>query len=285
MSGPELLYAADGHEIWKGDSLDPEHVTAIMGDRKADLLCFDAPYSEKTHSGHADGKVTADRAGSWAERAKPSVRAARANFSAKVNYAKRLAAEYGKADRRDIDYAAWTPQHVYEFCFHWIEFTAGWWVSITDDQLAPTWANNFEGRGLYTFAPLPLVETGSRVRMTGDGPSNWTCWIVVARPRTREFASWGTLPGAYVQPGERDLQQGSKDRVVGGKPLYAMTRLVEDYSRKGGLVVDPTCGGGTTCQAAKMTGRRSIGIDTSEERLEIAVRRLRGAKEQRALFS
>lgn len=282
---PELLCDVDGHELWLGDSLNPEHVAAIMRDRKANLLCLDAPYSEKTHAGHREGKVTADRAGQWAANAKPSGRAARANnFQAKVNYAARLASEYGKAHRRDIDYAAWSPENVESFCAIWCPLTAGWCVSITDDVLAPVWGAAFDSHDRYKFAPLPLVETGSRVRMTGDGPSNWTCWIVVARPRTREFASWGTLPGAYVQPGERDLQQGDSGRVVGGKPLKAMTRLVEDYSKRGGLVVDPTCGGGTTCIAAKMTGRRSIGIDTSAERIEIAARRLRDFKEQRALF-
>jgi hypothetical protein len=281
----ELLCDVDGHELWLADSLNAEHVAAIMRDRKADLLCLDAPYSEKTHAGHKEGKVTADRASNWAKNAKPSGRAARANnFSAKVAYAQRLASEYGKADRRDIDYAAWSPQNVYEFCYHWCPLTSGWCVSITDDQLAPAWGDNFEARGLYRFAPLPLVETGSRVRMTGDGPSNWTCWVVVARPRTRAFASWGTLRGAYVVPGARALQQGQGERVVGGKAEAAMVAIVQDYSRRGDLVVDPTCGAGTTCMAAKMTGRRSIGIDNSAERIEIAARRLRDAREQRALF-
>lgn len=286
LADPRCLYSADGHELWLGDSLNPDHVAAIMGDRKADLLCLDAPYSAKTHSGHHNGKVTADCAGNWAANAKPSGKAKNPeNFAAKVAYAQRLASEYGKADRRDIDYDAWSMQDVEAFCALWCPRVSGWCVSITDDHLAPIWAGEFDAHDLYRFAPLPLVETGSRVRMTGDGPSNWTCWIVVARPKTREFSSWGTLCGAYVQPGERDLQQGIKERVVGGKPIYAMTRIVDDYSRKGGLIVDPTCGAGTTCQAARMTGRRSIGIDTSEERLEIAIRRIRKAREQRGLFS
>lgn len=286
MANPDRVYSHDGHELWLADCLVPEQVELIMAGRKANLLCLDAPYSEKTHAGHREGKVTADRAGSWAQNAKPSGRAERAgNFNAKLNYARRLATEYGKADRRDIDYAAWSMADVEGFCALWCPLTCGWCVSITDDVLAPIWGGEFEAHDLYRFAPLPLVETGSRVRMTGDGPSNWTCWIVVARPSNREFASWGTLPGAYVQPGERALQQGADDRVVGGKPRKAMCRLIEDYSRRSDLVVDPTCGGGTTCEAAKMTGRRSIGIDTSAERLEIAARRLSGSREQRSLFA
>lgn len=282
---PRCLYRDDAAELWLGDSLDAEHVAAIMGERRADLLAFDAPYSKKTHEGHREGKVTADRAANWAKNAKPSGRAARAgNFKAKVAYAERLASEYGKADRRDIDYAAWSPEDVAGFCGIWCPATAGWCISITDDVLAPVWGAAFEQHELYRFAPLPLVETGSRVRMTGDGPSNWTCWIVVARPRRVPFSKWGTLRGAYVQPGERGLQQGGDERVVGAKPLAAMAGLVQDYSRRGELVVDPTCGGGTTIVAAKMNGRRAIGIDTSEERLEVAIRRLAKSREQRSLF-
>jgi len=282
---PDRVYSIDGHELWLADCLVPEHVELIMAGRKADLLCLDAPYSEHTHKGHAQGKVTADRAGNWAANAKPGKRVKRpGNFAAKVAYAERLASEYGKAERRDIDYPAWSPADVQAFCALWMPLTGGWSVSITDHVLAPVWGDSFEEHDRYQFSPLPLVETGSRVRMTGDGPSNWTCWVVVARPRHVPYSKWGTLPGAYVQPGERDLQQGKDARVVGGKPLESMCRIVSDYSRRGDLVVDPTAGGGTTCKAARMNGRRSIGIDTSAERLEIAARRLRDSREQRTLF-
>jgi hypothetical protein len=137
----------------------------------------------------------------------------------------------------------------------------------------------------YVFAPLPCVETGSRVRMTGDGPSSWSCWLVVARPKSRAFASWGALPGAYVQPAEREINKhGGTDRIVGGKPLKTMLAIVCDYSRRGDLVVDPTCGAGTTLMAAKMAGRRSIGIEKDPGRAQIAVARLRKTNEQRSLF-
>lgn len=64
-----------------------------------------------------------------------------------------------------------------------------------------------------------------------------------------------------------------------------MIAIVGDYSRRGALVVDPTCGGGTTLVAAKASGRRSIGIDSKPEHCEIAARRLRDSREQRSLFA
>src|SRR5690606_34553635 len=109
-----------------------------------------------------------------------------------------------------------------------------------------------------------------RVRLLGDGPSTWTCWIVVARPRSVEFARWGTLPGAYVLP------PGHAERmpVVGGKPLWLMERLVEDYSRPGDLVCDPCCGAGTTLEAALRTGRLAVGGDAMREHAELAAARV-----------
>jgi hypothetical protein len=265
----DLFYNdGSGHELWLADSLVEDDVRGVMGDRKADSLIFDAPFSEKTHSGHRGGKLTADRAAAWAKSANGKA-AASANFKHEVAYAARVTAS-GDSGRNDLDYPAWHPADVAGFVALWEPLTAGWIVSITDDILAPSWRHELDACGRFAFP---------------DGPSPWTVWIMVARPRTRTFASWGTLPGAYVQPAERDINSsGGSDRIVGGKPRKAMCRIVQDYSRRGDLVVDPTCGAGTTCMAAKMTGRRSIGIDTSAERLEIAARRLRDSREQRSLF-
>lgn len=269
----ERIYSDDLSEIWIGNALDADDIAAVMGDRVANALIVDAPYSEKTHQGHREGKLTAERAHNFAK-------AHADNPTPESRYAGR-----NPAMRRDIDYAHWTPEDAERFAELWVPRVNGWQVSITDDPLAPHWVRAFDAAGLYAFAPLPLVETGSRIRMAGDGPSNWTCWIVVARPRTREFASWGTLPGAYIQPAERDVNsRGGPDRIVGGKPLKSMLAIVRDYSRPGDLIVDPCCGGGTTLLAAKMQGRRSIGIEQDRGRAELAAKRLRKAKHQRDLF-
>jgi hypothetical protein len=69
-------------------------------------------------------------------------------------------------------------------------------VWMTDSDLALAVRQAMEAAGRYAFAPLPFYQPGRSVRLTGDGPSSWTDWIVVAR--TKAQLKWGTLPGGYV---------------------------------------------------------------------------------------
>ena len=265
----DLLYSDPLAEVWHGDALDPQCIAAVMGDRQADLLCLDAPYSDKTHVGHKNGKMTADRAAAFAARPVKN-RLSRSNSKQERSYAARKSAA-GESGRRDIDYPPWSPADVDRFVELWAPRCAGWLVSITDDVLSQSWRSAYEVEGLVTFASLPLVETGSRVRMSGDGPSAWSCFVMVARPRGKAFQSWGTLRGAYIVPGERDQNSADgTDRIVGGKPKQAMIEIVQDYSRDGQLVVDPTCGAATTLIAALRTGRRCIGIEKDRATAELA---------------
>lgn len=58
------------------------------------------------------------------------------------------------------------------------------------------------------------------------------------------------------------------------KPLAVMSYLITLGSRPKDLVLDPFVGSGTTCLAAKMLGRRSIGIDNNPEYIQISEARL-----------
>ena len=58
------------------------------------------------------------------------------------------------------------------------------------------------------------------------------------------------------------------------KPVLLLERIIEISTNAGDLVLDPFCGSGTTMVAAKLLGRSSIGIDISEEAVDLAQRRL-----------
>lgn len=220
---------------WRDVLADVEMVDAVI---------TDCPYSEKTHTGSDDG---AEASKKW-DRAigRPDCAAA----------------------RQKITYAAWTETDVNTFVDSWAPRCRGWFCTITDHVLAPHWAAALERHGRYVFAPLPIVETGSRVRLTGDGPSSWTCWLVVARPKSEEFRKWGTLPGAYIGRGRGDREH------IGGKDTEIMRAIVRDYTRPGDLVCDPCAGAATTLIAAAIEGRRAVGAEMDPATYEKARKRL-----------
>ena len=221
----------------------------VLADVTCDTLIVDAPYSERTHDGHAAGEI------------------ARVDLSAyKAKHGGAGACPNG---RNAINYDRWSTEDVAAFVAAWHPRTRGWFVSITDSALAPVWQAALAGTGRYVFPPLPFLEMGKQPRLTGDGPASWTCWIVVARPSTREFASWGSLPGGYTTSSKH-----FPDRIPGGKPLPFMRSLVRDYSRLGDVVCDPCCGGGTTLIAAAIEGRTAIGSEMDAATHAIASKRL-----------
>ena len=65
-------------------------------------------------------------------------------------------------------------------------------------------------------------------------------------------------------------------------PEQMVTRVVSLVTPPGGIVLDPFCGSGTTCVAAKREGMNYIGIDISEEYCEIARKRV--ANTEQSLF-
>lgn len=179
-----------------------------------------------------------------------------------------------RADGHDIAglrprYKAWTPVDVREFVHEWSPFCRGWFVALTSHDLVPAWENAHAEVGRYCFAPVPCVMRGMTVRMRADGPSSWTVYAVVARPRTKTFARWGTLDGAYYGPASREAGGGR------GKPAWLMQALVRDYTRLGDVLADPFAGWGATLAAAVATGRTAIGSEVDHAAFSEAVRRLR----------
>ena len=68
----------------------------------------------------------------------------------------------------------------------------------------------------------------------------------------------------------------AKERV--GYPTQKLelllARIINASTNKGDLILDPFCGGGTTCRAAKTLGRNYIGIDVSKDACDISRTRL-----------
>jgi len=174
----------------------------------------------------------------------------------------------GQSEARGaLAYAALSEDDVRAFVASWAPRCRGWFVAMTDDVLAPVWRRSFADAGRYDFAPLPILQ--HRPRLQGDGPSSSTVWMLVSRPRSSEWMGWGSLPGWYEAPPEKNAG------VLGAKPLGLMRAIVRDYTRPDDLVVDPFCGSGTTALACAMEGRRCVTAEVDERTYDLAVKRLR----------
>ena len=251
--------------------------TALADVEMVDAVIVDAPYSARTHGGH-DAAPTVG--GDPFKRSTHGLQ--KGGMSKFWEYSDGTSRV--PCDRRAINYGGWTPDDVRAFVSSWSPRCRGWMVTITDHTLAPAWAAAMADAGRYVFAPLPWFAPGSRVRLTGDGPSSWTCWIIVGRPRSGTYRDgtaahkWGTLPGGYNVTSER----GSH---IGGKPSKLMRMLVNDYSRPGDLICDPCAGWATTLLAAAQEGRRAVGSEMDPETYADALKRLDRDTQQADLFS
>ncbi|MBP6823716.1 MAG: site-specific DNA-methyltransferase [Acidobacteria bacterium] len=58
------------------------------------------------------------------------------------------------------------------------------------------------------------------------------------------------------------------------KPLLLMERIISLVTKEGDCVLDPFCGSGTTLVAAQLLNRTAIGIDLSEDAVELVKKRL-----------
>lgn len=206
---------------------------------RVDHIITDPPFSEQTHSGHN-------------------------GISSRTN-------------RTALSYGSISEDEALELAALFAERSAGWVVWFTDHTLAPVVRRAMKATGRAVFAPLPFIQPGRSVRLSGDGPSSWTDWMVCAR--TSALKKWGTLPGGYI------AGEGWKDKEhMGGKPLRLMLSVVSDYSRVGDLVCDPCLGGGTTIVACAKTGRRGIGIERDPVTFDKACRRIEAALKEPDMF-
>jgi site-specific DNA-methyltransferase (adenine-specific) len=80
----------------------------------------------------------------------------------------------------------------------------------------------------------------------------------------------------------------TSDRIAFQHPATFPENLARDHilswSNEGDLVFDPMCGSGTTCKMAYLSNRKYLGVDISEEYIQIAKKRLSDVQIQQNLW-
>jgi site-specific DNA-methyltransferase (adenine-specific) len=121
------------------------------------------------------------------------------------------------------------------------------------------------------YHPQGLIQTAKTNR---NKPSN----ILNSEPNQREFKNVKTgYPKSILT-----VPRQTKAIHPTQKPVALMEYLIKTYTNEGELVLDFTCGSGTTCVACVNLKRNYIGIERDEKYVEIARKRV---QEARGLFT
>jgi site-specific DNA-methyltransferase (adenine-specific) len=142
------------------------------------------------------------------------------------------------------------------------------WVVMTCDV--------FHTAGLMISPPdsLEFIRLGVWVKpngapqFTGDRPGVGFEQVAILHPKGRKKWNGGGYPAVWTC-------NKISGRHPTEKPMELYTRFIEQFTDEGDLILDPFAGSGTTLEAAKLLGRRAIGIERDEKYCEIAAQRLR----------
>lgn len=148
-----------------------------------------------------------------------------------------------------------------------------WSCIFSDVESVGVWRAALEGFGCEYVRPVytgEIVECGGTVpwlrwsqpQLSGDRPCTGAEMIIVAHaPRANQGGGkmhWNG-PGSRTEYRAKSLR--GADKYSCEKPLDLMLALVSDFSDPGETVLDPCAGMGTTCVAAALLGRNSLGLE------------------------
>lgn len=164
---------------------------------------------------------------------------------------------------------------------------------------------------LHAFIVEDMLELGFLMRgeliwnkASSSSPSTaWGTWLSPANPILRdiheyilvfskEVFSRPKLPEKISTITKEEFLEFTKSvwtfnaesaRKIGHPAPFPMElpyRLIQLYTFKDDVVLDPFCGSGSACTAAIKTGRHYVGYDTEEEYVRLAEKRIREYKQQ-----
>jgi len=147
---------------------------------------------------------------------------------------------------------------------------------------------------------LEFQPAGEIIWQKAKGANNscaWGSWMSARAPRIRDIHEYLLVfaKDDFSRPdkGESDI---SRDEFMSNTlsiwevmpesakkighpapfPVELASRVIRSYSYVDDVILDPFCGSGTTCLAAKLNGRPYVGYEIMEEYCDLAERRLLG---------
>jgi len=205
-----------------------------LEDKSVDHVITDPPYDEHVHSKSRRGASMPDTA--------------------------EQPCRYNRA--HEFGFEAITPEQI-RFCAEQFARLSRRWVMVFSNiELAPAWREAMIGAGLDYVRTMAWIKLCATPQMTGDRPAAGFEAITLAHPKGRKKWNGGGKQGVYSHAVVQNRNGHRHDRVhTAQKPIELMLDLVDDFTDKDDLVLDPFAGSGTTGAAALRRGRWFIGAE------------------------
>ena len=243
------LWLLGSHRLHCADSLKEESFEKLLGDDRADIILSDAPFNVRIN-GHVSGLGKARHR----EFAMASGELSPAEFTTFLTTSMQLLARFSTDGSIHYQFMDW--RHVGEI------HQAGA-AAYTELKNICVWSKNSAGMGSFYRSQHELIF----VFKNGTAPH---CNNIELGKNGRNRSNIWKYNGLNGFGKDRDALLACHPSV---KPTELVADAIRDASKRGGLVLDPFVGSGTTILAAERTRRRAAAIEIDPLYVDTAVRR------------
>lgn len=197
--------------------------------------------------------------------------------SSRMQSANDRGGRYGADTRRNVDlgFDHLTPE-LRQVCAEQFARLARRWVLVFSDvESDHLWRDDLVTAGLDYVRTGAWHKVGCTPQFSGDRPATAIEAITICHPKGRKRWNGGGGHAFWSVPIVLDRGRKGTERLHSTqKPEPLMRALVDQFTDPGDVILDAFGGSATTAIAAAYLGRKSILIEESEARAEVAANRL-----------
>lgn len=168
----------------------------------------------------------------------------------------------------DINFAEMTDEKL-RTVFDEVSRKSNGWVIATLDYMHAFMFENIPPEGLKVLRTGVWVKTNPMPQISADRPAQgWEAISYMWHTDKKPAWNGGGKHGNYILP----TAQGTGHPT--SKPVSMLTDIVEKFTKKQEIILDPFAGSGSTLLAARNLDRQAIGVELEEKYCELIAQRL-----------